>query len=163
MRFVTCREVFVCPWPYSCRGLITWRGKGRRSRFSLSPLESPLPFRLFHMGVEGSGMKGGTRASFKMHTYSAYASRVPAVAINRIAEQDPPVMSINPVAEQAELVKYRLLEKTTKLQKKEKNHEVGSQDNLQQAVRNTASSEYALAKDLASRSCQAGRHMPAFL
>jgi hypothetical protein len=37
-----------------------------------------------------------------------------------------------------ERVQYRLLEKTTKLQKEEKNHEVGSQYNLQQAVRNTA-------------------------
>jgi hypothetical protein len=36
------------------------------------------------------------------------------------------------------------LEKTTKIQKEEKNHEVGSQDNLLQAVSNTASSECAL-------------------
>jgi hypothetical protein len=42
------------------------------------------------------------------------------------------------VTEQAERVQYRLLEKTTKLQKEEKNHEVGSRYHLQQAVRNTA-------------------------
>jgi hypothetical protein len=47
------------------------------------------------------------------------------------------------VTEQAERVNTVSLEKTTKLQKKEKNREVGSQYNLQQAVRNTASSEYA--------------------
>jgi hypothetical protein len=49
--------------------------------------------------------------------------------------------------EQPEQVKCRLLERTTKLQKEEKNHEVESQDNLQQAVSNTAGSECVHAQD----------------